>query len=183
MQIREDPSLQWPKPISTLAERRDKSKYCRFHQVHGHCTNECRQLKDQVENLIRQGKLQKYVRKIEPHRYQRKDNQDRNQRARDSKPPIGEIKTISGGLTTSEILKSLKKAHGREINSVHSRLPLMKMPKNDEPNIVFSERDDRGNRQPYDDLLVIMLRVEEFNIHRVLIDNGSSVDLVYLFSF
>ena len=90
---------------------------------------------------------------------------------------------ISGGLITSEILKSLKKAHGREINSVHSRLPLMKMPKNDEPNIVFSERDDRGNRQPYDDPLVIMLRVEEFNIHRVLIDNGSSVDLVYLFSF
>ena len=90
---------------------------------------------------------------------------------------------ISGGLITSEILKSLKKAHGREINSVHSRLPLMKMPKNDEPNTVFSERDDRGNRQPYDDPLVIMLRVEEFNIHQVLIDNRSSVDLVYLFSF
>ena len=50
----------------------------------------------------------------------------------------------------------------------------MKMPKNDEPDIVFSERDDRGIRQPYDDPLVIMLRVEEFNIHQVLIDNGSS---------
>ena len=37
----------------------------------------------------------------------------------------------------------------------------MKMPKNDEP-------------------LVIMLRVEEFNIHRVLIDNRSSVDIIYL---
>ena len=59
----------------------------------------------------------------------------------------------------------------------------MKMPKNDEPNIVFSERDDRGNRQPYDDLLVIMLRVEEFNIHRVLIDNGSSTDIIYLLVF
>ena len=102
---------------------------------------------------------------------------------RDSKSPAGEIKTISGGLTIGGTLKSLKKVQGREINSVHSRLPLMKMPKNDEPNIVFSERDDRGNRQPYDDPLVIMLRVEEFNIHRVLIDNGSSVDLVYLFSF
>ena len=31
MQIRDDPSLQWPKPISTLVERRDKSKYYRFH--------------------------------------------------------------------------------------------------------------------------------------------------------
>jgi len=62
-------------------------------------------------------------------------------------------------------MKSLKKACGREINSVHSRLPPMKMPRNDEPDIVFSERDGCDIRQPHDDLLVIMLRVEEFNIH------------------
>ena len=31
MQIRYNPSLRWPKPISTPVERRDKSKYCRFH--------------------------------------------------------------------------------------------------------------------------------------------------------
>ena len=68
MQIRGDPSLQWPKPISTLVERRDKSKYWRFHQDHGHRTDECRQLKNQVKTLIRQGKLQKYVKKTEPYR-------------------------------------------------------------------------------------------------------------------
>ena len=75
MQIRDDPSLQWPKPISTSLERRDKSKYCRFHQDHRHSTDEYRHLKDQVETLIQQGKLQKYIKKIEPHKYQRKDNQ------------------------------------------------------------------------------------------------------------
>ena len=57
MQIRDDPSLQWPKPISTPAEKRDKNKYCRFHQDHGHCTDECRQLKDRVETLIWQEEL------------------------------------------------------------------------------------------------------------------------------
>ena len=41
----------------------------------------------------------------------------------------------------------------------------MNMPKNDEPDIVFSERDDCSIRQPDDDPLVIMLRVEKFNIH------------------
>ena len=56
----------------------------------------------------------------------------------------------------------------------------MKMSKNDEPNIVFSKRDGCGIRQPHDDPLVIMLRVEKFNIHRVLIDNGSSADVIYL---
>ena len=59
----------------------------------------------------------------------------------------------------------------------------MKMPKNDEPDIVFLERDGRSIRQPHDDPLVIMLRVEELNIHWVLIDNGSSVDIIYLPAF
>ena len=59
MQIRDDPALQWLKPISTPVERRDKNKYCRFQQDHGYCTDECRHLKEQVETLIRQGKLQK----------------------------------------------------------------------------------------------------------------------------
>ncbi|XP_023928699.1 uncharacterized protein LOC112040039 [Quercus suber] len=57
------------------------------------------------------------------------------------------------------------------------------MPKNDKPDIVFSERDSRGIRQPHDNPLVIMLRVEEFNIHQVLIDNGSSADIIYLPAF
>ena len=34
------------KPISIPAEIRDKNKYCRFHQDHGHRTDECRNLKD-----------------------------------------------------------------------------------------------------------------------------------------
>ena len=66
------------------------------------------------------------------------------------------------------MLKSLKKAHEREINCVHSQLLLVKMPRNDEPDIVFLKRDSHGIRQPRDVPLVIMLRVEEFNIHRVL---------------
>ena len=57
MQIRDNPSLQWPKPISTPAKKRDKNKYYRFHLDHGHRTDKCRHLKDQVETLILQGKL------------------------------------------------------------------------------------------------------------------------------
>ena len=56
------------------------------------------------------------------------------------------------------------------------------MPRNDKPNIIFSERDYCGIRQPHDDPLVIMLKVE-FNIHQVLINNGSSADIIYLPAF
>ena len=47
----------------------------------------------------------------------------------------------------------------------------------------FSEEDARGIKQPYDDLLVIMIMIEGFNTRRVLVDNGSSADIIYLFAF
>ena len=59
----------------------------------------------------------------------------------------------------------------------------MKMPKNDKPDIVFLERDSHSIRQTYGDPLVIILKVEEFNIHQVLINNGSSADIIYLPAF
>ena len=117
---------------------------------------------------------------MEPHRYQRKDDQDQTPKVRDSKPLAGEIKTILGGLKAGETLKSLKKAYKRDINSVHLWLPPMKMLKNDKLDIAFLEKDSCGIRQPHNDLLVIMLTIEEFNIHWVLIDNGSSTDIIYL---
>ena len=59
----------------------------------------------------------------------------------------------------------------------------MKMPKNDKPDIVLLERDDRNIRQPHDDPPIIILRVKEFNIHQVLINNGSSTNILYLLAF
>ena len=48
---------------------------------------------------------------------------------------------------------------------------------------MFSEEDGRGVKQPHDDPLVIMLMIEGFSTRRILVDNGSSVDIIYLFAF
>jgi len=37
------------------------SKYCRFHESHGHDTNECHHLRDLIEEYIRRRKLEQYV--------------------------------------------------------------------------------------------------------------------------
>ena len=107
--------MQWPKLISTLIERIDKNKYCRFHQDHEHRTNECRNLKDQVETLIQQRKLQKYIKMMELHRYQGKDDQDRTSEVRDNKPPAGEIKRILGGLNGRWNVEVPEKSTGERI--------------------------------------------------------------------
>ena len=47
----------------------------------------------------------------------------------------------------------------------------------------FNEADARGVKQPHNDPLVIMLNVEGFNTKRILVDNGSSADIIYLPAF
>ena len=47
----------------------------------------------------------------------------------------------------------------------------------------FNEAYARGVRQPHNDPLVIMLTIEWFNTKRVLMDNNSSADIIYLAAF
>ena len=35
-------------------------KYCKFHKDYGHDTNDCITLKDEIESLIRKGRLSRY---------------------------------------------------------------------------------------------------------------------------
>ena len=65
MQIKDEHYLKWPRPLHSSPHIRDKNKYCRFHKDHGHYMKDCRDLKEQIEELIRKGKLQKYVKKGE----------------------------------------------------------------------------------------------------------------------
>ena len=47
----------------------------------------------------------------------------------------------------------------------------------------FNKADARRVKQPHNDLLVIMLNIEGFNTKRILVDNGSSADIIYLPAF
>ena len=57
-EIRDEPSLKWPRPLHSSPNMRDKRKYCRFHKDHKHYIEDYRDLKEQIEKLIRKGKLQ-----------------------------------------------------------------------------------------------------------------------------
>ena len=47
----------------------------------------------------------------------------------------------------------------------------------------FSEEDARGVKQPYDDSLVITITIKGFYTRRVLVDNRSLADIIYLSAF
>ena len=49
--------------------------------------------------------------------------------------------------------------------------------------IEFSEEDARRLRHLHDDAIVVSIRVGDYNTHRVLIDNGSSANILYYPAF
>ena len=165
---------------------RDKRKYCRFHKDHEHYTEDCRDLKEQIEELIRKGKRQQYVKKGDSTKYSQKGQHGGFRRDEDNSQPrpptaLGEIKTINGGPTVGGSFRSLKKSYQKQVNSVHGLPPLKQRRTNQD--MYFSEENARGVKQPHDDPLVIMVMIEGFNTRRVLVDNGSLADIIYLPAF
>ena len=77
-QIKDEHYLKWPRPLHSSPNVCDKRKYCRFHKDHGYYTEDCRDLKEQIEELIRKDKLQKFVKKGDSNRF-RDDNKGQHE--------------------------------------------------------------------------------------------------------
>ena len=60
-EVQHEKFLRWPSQMRTVPAKRDITKYCDFHRDHGHWTDDCIQLKKEIEFLIRRGHLCRYV--------------------------------------------------------------------------------------------------------------------------
>ena len=47
--------------MKTDPAKRDLAKYCEFHRDHGHRTDDCIQLRKEIEYLIQHGHLRRFV--------------------------------------------------------------------------------------------------------------------------
>nr|GEX89332.1 hypothetical protein [Tanacetum cinerariifolium] len=64
--------FQPPPPMVTPVEKRNGNKFCDFHNDKGHSTDECMQLKKQIKELVRAGKLSHLIKEIKQGREQPK---------------------------------------------------------------------------------------------------------------
>ena len=91
---------------------------------------------------------------------------------------------IFGGFAGGGESSSTRKAHLRSIRSGEALdiQSVSKLPRPD-TTITFSDSDMEGCQHPHDDPLVIKAVVVNKTIHRVLVDNGSSVDIIFASAF
>ena len=189
--VRNEQFLKWLTQMKSDPTARDNTKYCEFHRDYGHRTDDCIQLKREIEYLIRCGYLRRF---ISPEN--QPQNQAQNQALAQQPPPpphqtttqhqqpLGEIHVISGGFAGGGESSSAWKAHLRNIRSaeIGEIQAVSKLPRLD-TSITFSDSDLEGCQHPHDDPLVVRAIVANKTVHRVLVDNGSSTDIIFTSAF
>ena len=60
-EVRNEQFLRWPTQMKSDPSTRDNTKYCEFHRDYGHRTENCIQLKREIEYLTRRGYLQRFI--------------------------------------------------------------------------------------------------------------------------
>ena len=113
-EVQHEKFMRWPSQMKSDLAKRDNTKYYEFHRDHGHRTNDCIQLRKEIEYLIRHGHLRRYV---------ASEGQGQVQPPPPHQPtlsqhqlPLGEIHVISGGFTGGGESNSARKAHLRNID-------------------------------------------------------------------
>ncbi|XP_026459611.1 uncharacterized protein LOC113360303 [Papaver somniferum] len=164
-------------------ETKGHPEYCHYHQYRCHSINNCREVKDIVQHLIRDGYLRQFVR--HPSQTTAAPDAPVHQVRIDRSSQF--VNTISHSATQAYNLNPgiMSRIHkidhnGKEISSVAKALPM-------EPwlmrPIFFSAQDVPMNDQAHSDPLVITLLIEELGVRRILVDSGSSVGVLFYNTF
>ena len=88
--IKNEPYFQWPNKIGGDPSRRNENLYYNYHREMGHTTEQCRVLKDHLEQLVKVGYLKEIV--VDPRN--REAGQGTQPRGNTLPPPVGVIEVI-----------------------------------------------------------------------------------------
>ncbi|XP_059663783.1 uncharacterized protein LOC132309496 [Cornus florida] len=160
-----------PQPIKQPLEQRDKSKHCAYHQDYGHSTNDCRSLRRQVENMIARGELadylmtKEYAKPREVYPYKVEGTQ---------------VKVIHVIHSRSENDQEFEGVYRSRLRAAHKlrKISSVNAIASGSISIGFGDGDLSRVQLPYKDPLVISLLVANCMIKRVLIDPGSSANII-----
>lgn len=142
-----------PPPLSFNAAK-DKRRYCDYHESTGHNTHDCRQLKDEIESLIKDGYLMDWVKKHRvdhpPERRGLGSTQETDAANHCEEPRFvreGSIRSIFGGAYIGRGSRNSMERYAKEaktrplinVNHLSARPP--KLFKGESMDITFIEED------------------------------------------
>ncbi|XP_058104636.1 uncharacterized protein LOC131248382 [Magnolia sinica] len=182
LDIRGHKLLNWPVCMKADPDHQDKRKYCHFHQDHSHNTADYVDLKDEIETLIRKGHLCRYAK---GERTTRKEERGQEQ-SNNTTEELAKICTIIGGSSGGGDSNRTRKAHSRKYDLEHY-IHLTERPSKElwvSPcSMTFLEDDAHGIQHSHDDTLVVTVTIANHKVYYILIDTGSSANVIYFEAF
>ena len=186
--IKGKPFFMWPSKLIGDPAVRNQNLYCFYHRERGHTTENCHKYKALLEQLVTAGHLTDYV---DSNPAGGKGKGFSSSRSGTQGPaPAGVIQVIHNPLCTSILPTSFrsdmqKASHLRRSFGVvdYAHLVLTSCSEALNPSahqvVSFSDEDLADVQMPHNDPLVITLRFGDYDVRRVLVDQGSFAEIMY----
>ncbi|XP_058780878.1 uncharacterized protein LOC131654974 [Vicia villosa] len=187
----------------------DKSKFYRFHKGHGHNTEDCIHLKDAIEILIREGHLKQYAKKQEAAKEAKPVTEEKPTEvtpamqvamsitrpedfrlpdwARSEAAPsplipwetFPSVMVISGGGFSKLTVGSVKRKFDELLSASSSKTAALDHAQSSPSSISFYKEELPDGVPNATIPLLIRARMANFDVRCILVDQGSSVDIMY----
>ncbi|XP_058741380.1 uncharacterized protein LOC131613752 [Vicia villosa] len=185
----------------------DKSKFCRFHKGHGHNTEDCIHLKDAIDILIKEGHLKQYAKKQEAAKEAKPITEEKPAEDTPAMQVAMSITTpedfylpdwansatstsshsgwemfpsamvISGGGFSKLTVGSVKRKFDELLSASSSKA--VALDQGSPSSISFYKEELPGGAPNATVPLLIRAQMANFDVRRILVDQGSSVDIMY----
>ncbi|XP_056688460.1 uncharacterized protein [Spinacia oleracea] len=179
----------WKRRPPMQSRERNVKKLCDFHNEHGHLTEDCRDLKDNIEDMVRKGYFSQYRARqgngnynqaggnnASSYRPQQQQNQQQYPRIEQPYLPprieqwqpetSARAEQRDNGKKPPVFVISGGPVHGGTISGAGRSL-----------------EEHRGIIFPHDDPLVLTIDIANANVNRVLVDGGSSANIIFWEAF
>ncbi|XLU71123.1 hypothetical protein S245_030176, partial [Arachis hypogaea] len=167
-----------PRPLKSKKGGGDWTEYCEYHRIYGHPTNECFDLKNIIEKLVRKGRLDRYLANNSNELRKRRRDEEVGRTERPPCTPERHVHMIEGGFAGGGVSKSSHKSHLKEIYHVKGVKGAPEL-----PTITFTKEDAASVILGQDDPMVITIILANTNLHRTLVNQGSSAEILFKTAF
>ncbi|KAM2115785.1 hypothetical protein ACFX1R_009547 [Malus domestica] len=148
--------------------------FCCYHEHNGHDGDKCITLPDYIKALAREGKIDQFL--------LHHPSGNRNQRQ------VNTIYSINGGTPISKSSNRAMKNNEQALRLGHQVFHVedIRGGKYQKPNwdlICFYPEEERGIIYPHNDQLIVEAHIANFEVRRILVDTGASVNIMFAEAF
>nr|XP_025658017.1 uncharacterized protein LOC112754562 [Arachis hypogaea] len=173
--------LSKPRPLKERTGG-NRSLYCDYHKGYGHKTQDCFDLKDALEQAIRDGKLAEFSYLIrEPRRRNRDhDDEDRTRAAKRRQEPEDDDQglTIVNVVTARNTAPRSRSAHRKDAKVLAVSSSSARSTRK-HPPISFGPKDQWFDEVGESPPMVITARVRTGIVKRILVDTGADSNIMF----